>query len=78
MASRFTTGLPLDSANIMSTVLEGILYGFSVLMFIGTMWTFIYKQRIRDINRPVVVVATLLFVLSTAVSFSSHTPDIIH
>lgn len=66
MASRSTTGLPLDSANIMLTVLEGILYGFSVLMFIGTMWTFTYKQRIRDINRPVVVVATLLFVLSTA------------
>lgn len=36
------------------------------------MWTFTYKQRIRDINRPVVVVATLLFVLSTAVSFLSH------
>ncbi|KAG1736977.1 hypothetical protein EDB19DRAFT_2025800 [Suillus lakei] len=61
MASESTRGLPLDSANIMSTVLEGILY--------GTIWTFTYKQRIRDINRPVVVVATLLFVLSTAVSY---------
>ncbi|KAG1804471.1 hypothetical protein EV424DRAFT_1432111 [Suillus variegatus] len=66
MASKSTTGLPLDSANIMSTVLEGILYGFSVLMFIGTIWTFTYKQRIRDINQPSTVVATLLFVLSTA------------
>ncbi|KAG1829016.1 hypothetical protein DFJ58DRAFT_294284 [Suillus subalutaceus] len=66
MASKSTTGLPLDSANIMSTVLEGILYGFSVLMFIGTIWTFTYKQRIRDINRPIAVVAILLFVLSTA------------
>ncbi|KAG2106931.1 uncharacterized protein F5147DRAFT_636937 [Suillus discolor] len=65
MASKSTTGLPLDSANIMSTVLEGILYGFSVLMFIGTIWTFTYKQRIRDINQPSTVVATLLFVLST-------------
>ncbi|KAG1781965.1 hypothetical protein EV702DRAFT_961192 [Suillus placidus] len=66
MASKTTSGLPLDSANIMSTVLEGILYGFSVLMFIGTIWTFTYKQRIRDINRPIAVVATLLFALSTA------------
>ncbi|KAG2337642.1 hypothetical protein BDR05DRAFT_970072 [Suillus weaverae] len=66
MASKTTSGLPLDSANIMSTVLEGILYGFSVLMFIGTTWTFTYKQRIRDINRPIAVVATLLFALSTA------------
>ncbi|KAG2033016.1 hypothetical protein BDR03DRAFT_1002324 [Suillus americanus] len=68
MASKSTTGLPLDAANIMSTVLEGILYGeyrFSVLMFIATIWTFTYKQRIRDINRPIAVVAILLFVLST-------------
>ncbi|KAG2052746.1 hypothetical protein BDR06DRAFT_508082 [Suillus hirtellus] len=43
MASKSTTGLLLDSANIMSTVLEGVLYGFSVLMFIGTIWTFTYK-----------------------------------
>lgn len=35
-------------------------------MFIGTIWTFTYKQRIRDINRPIAVIAVLLFVLSTA------------
>ncbi|KAG2110693.1 hypothetical protein DEU56DRAFT_749808 [Suillus clintonianus] len=66
MPSKSTRGLSLDSANIMSTVLEGILYGFSVPMFMSTIWTFTYKQRIRDINRPVSVVATLLFILSTA------------
>ncbi|KAG2140169.1 hypothetical protein DEU56DRAFT_911872 [Suillus clintonianus] len=59
------TGIPLDTAAIMSTVLEGILYGFSVLMFIGTIWTFTYKKRLRDVNRPIAVVAALLFVLST-------------
>ncbi|KAG1725762.1 hypothetical protein EDB19DRAFT_1643854 [Suillus lakei] len=58
-------GIPLDTAAIMSTVLEGILYGFSVLMFIGTIWTFTYKKRVRDVNRPIAAVATLLFVLST-------------
>ncbi|KAG2337626.1 hypothetical protein BDR05DRAFT_894907 [Suillus weaverae] len=59
-------GIPLDTAAIMSSVLEGILYGFSVLMFVGTIWIITYKRRIRDINRPAVAVATLLFLLSTA------------
>ncbi|KAG2106964.1 uncharacterized protein F5147DRAFT_637000 [Suillus discolor] len=59
------TGMPLDAAAIMSTVLEGILYGFSVLMFIGTIWTFTYKKRTRDVNRPIAAVAVFLFLLST-------------
>ncbi|KAG1822249.1 hypothetical protein EV424DRAFT_1511281 [Suillus variegatus] len=59
-------GIPLDTAVIMSSVLEGILYGFSVLMFLGTIWIIIYKRRTRDVNRPAVAVATLLFLLSTA------------
>ncbi|KAG2067019.1 hypothetical protein BDR04DRAFT_1105898, partial [Suillus decipiens] len=59
-------GIPLDTAAIMSLVLEGILYGFSVLMFLGTIWTIAYKRCIRDINRPTVAVATLLLLLSTA------------
>ncbi|KAG2140177.1 hypothetical protein DEU56DRAFT_856398 [Suillus clintonianus] len=50
----------------MSSVLEGILYGFSVLMFIGTIWIITYKRRIRVVNRPAAAVATLLFLLSTA------------
>ncbi|KAG2110696.1 hypothetical protein DEU56DRAFT_749797 [Suillus clintonianus] len=58
--------VPLDVAVIMSTVLEGILYGFSALMFIGTIWMFTYKHRMRDVNRPIAAVATLLLVLSTA------------
>lgn len=59
-------GIPLDTAAIMSSVLEGILYGFSVLMFIGTIWVITYKRHIHNVNRPVVVVAILLFLLSTA------------
>ncbi|KAG2033009.1 hypothetical protein BDR03DRAFT_712893 [Suillus americanus] len=58
-------GIPLDTAAIMSSVLEGILYGFSVLMFVGTIWIITYKRRIRNVNRPAVAVATLLFLLST-------------
>jgi hypothetical protein len=60
------SGIPLDAGTLMSTVLEGILYGFSILLFIGTIWSLTYKQRIRDINRPVAVVAILLCMLSTA------------
>ncbi|KAG1738233.1 hypothetical protein EDB19DRAFT_1829210 [Suillus lakei] len=60
------TGVPLDEAAILSTVLEGILYGFSVLMFIGTIWALIYKRGSRNINRPITVVAILLLMLSTA------------
>ncbi|KAG1760884.1 hypothetical protein EDD22DRAFT_988109 [Suillus occidentalis] len=40
--------------------------GFSVLMFIGTMWALTYKRSIRDLNRPVAAAAVLLLILSTA------------
>ncbi|KAG2141397.1 uncharacterized protein EDB93DRAFT_632469 [Suillus bovinus] len=63
MASR---GIPLDTAAIFSTAMEGILYGFSVLMFVGTMWALTYKRRMKDISRPNVVVACMLLILSTA------------
>ncbi|KAG2144352.1 hypothetical protein DEU56DRAFT_732818 [Suillus clintonianus] len=58
-----STGVPLDTATIISTTLEGILYGFSVLMFIGTMWASTYKP---DVNRSIASVAILLLMLSTA------------
>ncbi|KAG1854618.1 hypothetical protein F4604DRAFT_1802247 [Suillus subluteus] len=61
-----SSGIPLDAANLMSTLLEGILYGFSVLMFIGTMWIFTYKRRTRNTIRPTIAVAALLFILSTS------------
>jgi hypothetical protein len=39
-------------------------------MFFGTIWAALtYKQRLRDINRPITFVAILLLMLSTAVSF---------
>ncbi|KAG1730543.1 uncharacterized protein EDB91DRAFT_1156941 [Suillus paluster] len=61
-----SSGIPLDAGALMSTVLEGILYGFSVLMFMGTIWTLTHERRMQDINRPITVVAILLFMLSTA------------
>ncbi|KAG1753196.1 hypothetical protein EDB19DRAFT_815497 [Suillus lakei] len=58
--------MPLDSLVIISSALAVILYGFSVLMFIGAIWAFTYKCCIRDVNRPMATVATLMFILSTA------------
>ncbi|KAG2137749.1 hypothetical protein BD769DRAFT_285418 [Suillus cothurnatus] len=59
-----SAGVPLDTASIISTALEGILYGFSVLMFMGTMWASIYRKP--DANRPIALAAILLLILSTA------------
>ncbi|KAG2743598.1 hypothetical protein P692DRAFT_20838267 [Suillus brevipes Sb2] len=59
-------GMPMDAAVTMSASLEGILYGFSILMFIGTIWALTYNRRMQDINRPLAVVAVLLLILSTA------------
>ncbi|KAG1848098.1 hypothetical protein DFJ58DRAFT_476131 [Suillus subalutaceus] len=62
-----SSGIPLDTGALISAVLEGILYGFSVLMFMGTIWSLTSKRQVQDINRcPIVVVATLLLLLSTA------------
>ncbi|KAG1744387.1 hypothetical protein EDB19DRAFT_1906613 [Suillus lakei] len=62
----FARTMSLDTAALMSTALEGILYGFSVLMFIGTIWTLTHKHSMRDANRPVAAAAVLLLILSTA------------
>jgi hypothetical protein len=58
-----STGIPLDSAAIISTSLEGILYGFSVLLFVCAMLTSTYK---RDTNRLIILVAIFLLIISTA------------
>ncbi|KAG2137927.1 hypothetical protein DEU56DRAFT_343655 [Suillus clintonianus] len=58
-------GIPPDTGALMSAVLEGILYGFSVLMFMGTIWALTYKSRMQDINRPIAMVAILLLLVST-------------
>ncbi|KAJ7982929.1 hypothetical protein DFH06DRAFT_1171948 [Mycena polygramma] len=57
--------LPLDEAGVISTVLEGILYGFSLLMFIATMWTLTHNRKYAQINWTMVICACLLLILST-------------
>ncbi|ETW75179.1 hypothetical protein HETIRDRAFT_442452 [Heterobasidion irregulare TC 32-1] len=58
-------GVPLDRAGIVSTVMEGLLYGFSLFMFGITLWVLFYHRATKDVNRPMVVVAVLLFAFST-------------
>ncbi|KAG1774151.1 hypothetical protein EV702DRAFT_1032453 [Suillus placidus] len=59
-----STGIPLDTATIISTALEGVLYGFSVRMFMGTMRALSYRKL--SANRPIAFVAILMLILSTA------------
>jgi hypothetical protein len=41
------------------------------------MWIFTYKRRMQDANRPTIAVATLLFLLSTAVSIPPLADNVI-
>ncbi|EGN94584.1 hypothetical protein SERLA73DRAFT_188561 [Serpula lacrymans var. lacrymans S7.3] len=59
------SGIPLDTAAIASTVLEGILYGFSVLMYVGTIWSLTNGRKKHDVNMKMVAIASALLVLST-------------
>jgi len=55
-----------DTASIISTVLEGVLYGFSVFMYGITIRVLVHGKRLREINPRCVTVATSLLILSTA------------
>ncbi|KAK7038440.1 hypothetical protein R3P38DRAFT_2615603 [Favolaschia claudopus] len=57
--------LTRDKAELFSTVFEGICYGFSLLMFVITLWVLLRDCSPKQINKPIVVIACLLFILST-------------
>ncbi|KIJ62435.1 hypothetical protein HYDPIDRAFT_114550 [Hydnomerulius pinastri MD-312] len=57
--------IPLDFAAIISTVLEGVLYGISLVMFGGTLWALGYGRLKSEINRSMALIAALLTILST-------------
>lgn len=58
-------GPPLDTAAIISTTIEGILYGFSVLMFCLTLWVLVRGKKFSEVNHAMFTVAWLLFIFST-------------
>jgi len=58
-------GPPLDTVAIISTVVEGILYGFSVLMFCLTVWVLFRNKKASEANKPMLAVACLLLIFSS-------------
>ncbi|KAI9066153.1 hypothetical protein FKP32DRAFT_1566382 [Trametes sanguinea] len=58
--------LTLKGAGILSTSLEGILYGYSVLLFILTMWILVRNRRRRRLNYGMLAASCALLLLSTA------------
>ncbi|THH32340.1 hypothetical protein EUX98_g1836 [Antrodiella citrinella] len=59
--------LRLSEAGIISTSLQGMMYGFSVLMFILTGWILLRHKRRRQTNWGVMTAGFTLFSLSTAI-----------
>jgi len=61
-----THDIPLNKAELLSVVLEAILYGFSLLMFAGTIWVLWFRKSTRQVNRIMLTVACTLLFFSTA------------
>jgi len=60
------SGIPLDSAALVSTVLEGVLYGVSLLLFVFTILVITQGESYHKSNLNMVWVAVALMVSSTA------------
>ncbi|KAL1730850.1 hypothetical protein EV714DRAFT_283770 [Schizophyllum commune] len=58
--------IPLDVAGIISTVLEGVLYGFSIFMGAATVWVLKRGRKWRDVHKLMLFASFLLFAFSTA------------
>ncbi|KIP01643.1 hypothetical protein PHLGIDRAFT_131166 [Phlebiopsis gigantea 11061_1 CR5-6] len=58
--------LSLTDAAIISTILEAILYGFSILMFIFTLWIVLQNRRRRRLSFGMVSAACAILLLSSA------------
>ncbi|EIW82600.1 hypothetical protein CONPUDRAFT_163727 [Coniophora puteana RWD-64-598 SS2] len=59
-------GIPLDTAAIVSTTLEGVLYGVSLFLFAVTLWVLLWRDNTVRGLVVKVSVAIALFLLSTA------------
>ncbi|KAH8079077.1 hypothetical protein BXZ70DRAFT_652667 [Cristinia sonorae] len=57
--------LTLSEAAVISTTLEGMLYGLSVLMFVLSLWLLARKRKKRQTNWGLVFAAFALFIMST-------------
>ncbi|TRM59077.1 hypothetical protein BD626DRAFT_409791 [Schizophyllum amplum] len=57
--------VPLDTAGIISTVLEGVLYGLSLFMGAATVWVLKRNRKWKDVNKAMLVISFFLFAFST-------------
>jgi len=58
--------ISLSEAGLLSTTLEAILYGGSVLMFVFTMWIILANRKRRRVNWGMMLASCALFIFSTA------------
>ncbi|EJC99742.1 uncharacterized protein FOMMEDRAFT_170331 [Fomitiporia mediterranea MF3/22] len=58
--------LGLGKAGIISTIMEALLYGFSVLMFLLTLWILTRNRTRRRMNYGMIVIACSLQVVGTS------------
>jgi len=61
-----TGDIPLDKAELLSVLLETLLYGFSLLMFATTIWTLLSQRSTHTLNRKMFTAACALLLVSTA------------
>jgi len=60
-----TNDIPLDKAELLSVLLEALLYGFSLFMFGGTIWALSSQRSTRRLNRKMFTAACSLLLFST-------------
>ncbi|KAL1943650.1 hypothetical protein VTO73DRAFT_4095 [Trametes versicolor] len=58
--------LPLRAAGILSTTVQGVLYGYAVFMFMLAMWIMLRDRKHRQVNYALVGAGCSLMVLATA------------
>lgn len=58
--------IALDTAGIISTVLEGVLYGISLFMGATTVWVLKRGRKWKDVNKLMMIISFLLFAFSTS------------
>ncbi|KAF8444105.1 hypothetical protein L210DRAFT_3533827 [Boletus edulis BED1] len=60
-----TNDIPLDQAELLAMVLEAFLYGFSLFMFGGTIWTLWHRQTTLRVKCNMLIAACSLLLFST-------------
>ncbi|KAF7308931.1 Beta-glucosidase [Mycena kentingensis (nom. inval.)] len=57
--------LSVAKADVIGTILAGVLYGISIPMFVATLWTLLRGRRWREVHHTMLAVAWVLFVSTT-------------